>query len=277
MSFAFAGGRIGAAVTMLMMAFAITTTDSFQPSIPPSKVPRSILSVRSKALSSQVATSLSSKLFSDKFNRDIDERIRQRAAGQGGGSMAAGAVLGGLIGGPFGALFGAQIGANFGAKNAMNKARKEEMERLGITQDMLDAAEEIGLALQQSMEGMEATKNSLQTHQSLARRIDSDVTALYDKAKAAIERNDEEAARNFLLKRTQEQESLKKVLKMCAEEKKRLEIMEGNVDVLQKRAMEVEGMLQRTVGAKARQDSFIDFSVSSEDPLLRKFKDLGID
>lgn len=191
--------------------------------------------------------------------------------------MAAGAVLGGLIGGPFGALFGAQIGANLGVKNALNKARKEEMERLGITQEMLDAAEEIGFALQQSMEGMEATKNSLQTHQSLARRIDSDVTELYNKATAAMERNDEDAARNFLLKRTQEQESLKKVLKLCAEEKKRLEIMESNVDALQRRAMEVEGMLQRTVGAKARQDSFTDFSISSEDPLLQKFKDMGID
>lgn len=223
----------------------------------------------------------STSLYSDKFNRDIEEKSRQRAAdqGPGGGSIAAGAVLGGLIGGPFGALFGAQIGANLGVKNALNKARKEEMERMGITQEMLDAAEDIGVALQQSMEGMEATKESLQTHQSLARRIDRDVAELYDKAKAAMEKNDEDGTRKLLLKRTQEQESLKKVLKLCVEEKKRLETIESNVDALQRRAMEVEGMLQRTVGAKARQDSssFADFSVPAEDPLLQRFKDLGID
>jgi hypothetical protein len=227
--------------------------------------------------SSSTTSSRTTSLFSDKFNRDIEERSRLRATGQGGGSMAAGAVLGGLIGGPFGALFGAQIGANLGLKNAVNKARKEEMERLGITQEMLDAAEEIGLALQQTLEGMEATKASLQTHQTLARRLDSDARELYDKAKAAMERNDEEAAKNFLLRRSREQESLKKILTLCVEEKKRLEIMESNVDALQVRAMEVEGMLQRTVGAKARQDSFTDFSISSEDPLLQKFKDLGIE
>jgi hypothetical protein len=227
--------------------------------------------------SSSTTSSRTTSLFSDKFNRDIEERSRLRATGQGGGSMAAGAVLGGLIGGPFGALFGAQIGANLGLKNAVNKARKEEMERLGITQEMLDAAEEIGLALQQTLEGMEATKASLQTHQTLARRLDSDARELYDKAKASMERNDEEAAKNFLLRRSREQESLKKILTLCVEEKKRLEIMENNVDALQVRAMEVEGMLQRTVGAKARQDSFTDFSISSEDPLLQKFKDLGIE
>jgi hypothetical protein len=67
-------------------------------------------------------------------------------------------------------------------------------------------------------------------------------------------------------------------LKLCAEEKKRLEIMEDNVKQLQKRAMEVEGLLQRTVGATTRQDSFTeDLSMSTDDPLLQKFRDLGID
>ena len=218
---------------------------------------------------------------SDKLKRDIEERSQQRAANKNngvGGSMAAGAVLGGLIAGPFGALWGASIGSSFGVRSALNKAKKEEMERLGITQEMLDAAEDVALALQQSMEGMEATKESLQTHQSLARRIDSDASELYEKAKNAMADGNEEEARKFLLKRTNEQESLKRVLKLCAEEKKRLGIMEDNVKQLQKRAMEVEGLLQRTVGAKTRQDSFAgDLSMSTDDPLLQKFRDLGID
>lgn len=217
------------------------------------------------------------RLQNDKLDRDINERSIQKAQGQGGGEMAAGALLGGLLLGPFGMLFGANIGANIGSKNAFSKARKEEMERLGISQDMLDAAQEIGVALQQSTEGLEATRNSLQTQQSLARSFDRESEELYTKAKAMLTSGDEEGARSILLKRTNVQEKLKKVLVLCGEEKRRLEQMESNVDALKQRALEIESLLNRTVGAKARQDSFMDFSLESQDPLLQKFKDMGID
>lgn len=234
-------------------------------------------------------SSSSMAIWGDKFNRDIDEKSRQRASRQGGGGMAAGAILGGLVGGPFGALFGASVGSNFGAKNAFDRARKEEMGRKGITQEMLDAAEEVGYALEQSMEGMEATKESLRSQQSLARRIEFDVNDDYEKAKEAMAAGQEDDAKSFLLKRNQNQEYLKETFIRCAEEKKRIVVMESNVNALQKRALEVEAILQRAVGAKARQDSSdlsaldgsfpgtTDFSLSREDPLLKKFKDLGID
>ncbi|KAL3916671.1 MAG: hypothetical protein SGILL_005071 [Bacillariaceae sp.] len=214
---------------------------------------------------------------SDKFNRDLEERSRQQAAGKGGGYGVGGAVLGGLLFGPFGMLFGSQIGASLGAQNALNKARQEELSRMGVSQDVLNTAQEIGFALSQSMEGLEATQQSLQTHQSLARRIDREVEEVYDKAKTAMQKGDEESAREWLLKRTDLQENLKGVLKTCVEEKGRLDRMEENVKALEKRAMEVEALLQRTVGAKARQDSVSDFSISTDDPLLQKFKDMGID
>lgn len=223
----------------------------------------------------------STTLRSDKFNRDINEKSIERASSKGGGSVAAGAILGGLVGGPFGALFGAAVGGNIGTKNAFNRARKEEMEKKGITQDMLDAAEEVGYALEQSMIGIEATKESLRSQQSLARRIEEDANDYYEKAKTAMADGREEDARSFLLKRSIEQDRLKDVLKQCAEEVKRNAIMESNVGALQKRAMEVEAMLQRAVGAKARQDSSdlvarqsnipdTDLSLSQEDPLLKK-------
>lgn len=176
-----------------------------------------------------------------------------------------------------GVLFGAQIGANLGSKNALDRAKKDEMERLGITQEMLDAAQECGVALQQSTEGLEATRASLETQQSLARRIDKDADELYAKAKEAIAAGDEETAKSYLLERTNEQGKLKTVLLRCAEEKQRLQTMESNVESIKRRALEVESLLQRTVGAKARQDSFTDLSLSVEDPLLQKFRDLGID
>lgn len=83
-----------------------------------------------------IATATTTVLHSDKFNRDLEERSRQRAAGKGGGYGVGGAVLGGLLFGPFGMLFGSQIGAGLGAQTELNKARQEELSRLGVSQDM---------------------------------------------------------------------------------------------------------------------------------------------
>ena len=73
------------------------------------------------------------------------------------------------------------------------------------------------------------------------------------------------------------QEKLKKVLLTCADEQKRLSKMRSNVDALEQRAMEIESLLARTIGAKALNDSSSQFSLSQEDPLLQKFRDMGIE
>ena len=71
---------------------------------------------------------------------------------------------------------------------------------------------------------------------------------------------------------------MKKALVACADERKRLDQMESNVLALEERAMEVERILKRSVGATALQGSSMDkFALESEDPLLQKFKDMGID
>lgn len=190
---------------------------------------------------------------------------------------AAGAVLGGLLGGPFGALFGASIGANFGARQALDRARKEELDRIGLTEDVLNAARDVGLALQQSNEGLEAIQNSLTTQRQLARVLDEEAKDLYDRAQKALAEADEETARRLLLQRTGVQEKLKKALLNCAEDKHRLEKMEENVAQLKRRALEMEVLMQRSVNSKTLTNSSIDLSLPVEDPLLQKFKDLGID
>ena len=152
------------------------------------------------------------------------------------------------------------------------------MERLGITQEMLDAAEQVGIALEQATEGIRATTASLETQRSFARRLERDANDLYEKAKTAMASGKEDEARKFLLERTKDQEKLVQVLKLCVEEKDRLEKMESNLAAIEKRALEIESLLQRSVGAKARQSTaFDDLALSKEDPLLQKFRDLGID
>ena len=78
------------------------------------------------------STSWPSNMGLNDLNDDIERAGRQKAKG-GVGETAAGAVLGGLLLGPFGALFGAQIGAKIGAVNAVDKAKKDEMARLGVS------------------------------------------------------------------------------------------------------------------------------------------------
>jgi DNA repair exonuclease SbcCD ATPase subunit len=210
---------------------------------------------------------------------EIDYNAKKRAAQQGGGTgeFAAGAILGGLLGGPFGALFGAQIGAQFGAKNALQKARREEMERLGITEDMLMAAQEVGRVLQQAVEGLEASRNSLETQQRFARRLEQSMEKVYDRAKQELSSGHEEEARKLLMERQQLQDKLKSTLKSCADERRRYRQMENNIDSLQQRAMEIDSLLRRTVGAKSLRDSSSMMELDAQDPLLQKFRDLGID
>lgn len=202
-----------------------------------------------------------------------------RARGGGTGSTVGGAILGGLLGGPFGALFGAQIGASFGAASQLDKAREEEMKRKGLSPEMLDQATEIGAALRQAVEGLRATQDSVDTSQRLAKNLDGQEKAIYENAKSAIASGDEAGARTLLLERESVKDKLLKVLKSMAEDRKRLEIMENNVEALETRALEIESLLKRSVGAASLKDSSdmnVGLSLEPEDPLLKKFRDLGM-
>jgi len=206
-------------------------------------------------------------------------RLRQKAAAKGGGAgeLAAGFLLGGLLGGPFGALFGAQIGASFGSARATERERKEEMERLGITPEMAEMAREVGAALERGLEGLEATKEALQTQQQFAKRLNNDMESTYAKAREALASDDEDAARQYLLERENLKDKLTKVLTNCRDEKRRVERMEDNVRALEERAVEVDALLRRSVGATALKDSsdgLGSLRMEEDDPLLRKFRDL---
>lgn len=145
---------------------------------------------------------------------------------------------------------------------------------------MLDMAQDIGVSLEKSIEGIRAVRSSLETQQKLAKLLDADSSNLYTKAKQALDDSNEELARKLLLQRTDVQEKLKKVLINCTEEMARLQKMEDNISQLERRAVEIDSLLTRTVSAKSRQgtaDFELGLSLRSEDPLLQKFKDLGID
>jgi len=218
----------------------------------------------------------------NRFDRDLEEdaerKALQKTGGRGGvGETAAGAILGGLVLGPFGALFGASIGSKFGQGKALDTAKQEELARMGITQEMLESTREIGIALERSIEGLEATQASLKTQQNFAKRLEFDIEKTITDATKALADEDEVSARGLLLKKNQIQEKLKKTLLSCVEEKKRLMQMEENVRAIEERAIEMESLLNRNIGAKSLLDTSTQFSLADEDPLLQKFRDMGLD
>lgn len=216
-----------------------------------------------------------------RFDQDLEQqaelKARQSAYGSGGAETLAGAALGGLVLGPFGALFGASLGSSLGQGRAVDKAKREEMERMGITEEMLESAREVGVALERGMEGLKATEDSLMTQQKFAKRLDDEVVEVMSQAQEALTSNNEDLARDLLFKKRDIQEKLKKTLLGCAEEKKRLEKMKTNVRAIEERAVEMEALMKRNIGAKALMDSSSQFALERDDPLLQKFKDLGID
>lgn len=152
------------------------------------------------------------------------------------------------------------------------------MERLGVTPDMLEMARECGAALERTMEGLQLTRDSYQTQKSFATRLERTMDLLYDQAKDALRDGREEQAKALLLEKNQVQDKLKRALMAAAEDRKRLQQMERNAEALEQRAMEIESLLNRSVGAKTLQDTATMgmLSLTDEDPLLRKFRDMGI-
>ena len=244
---------------------------------------RTITRPSSRAISSATNLNLSNN-NNNRYDKELEQKAElnaiQKAQGSGVGETAAGAILGGLVLGPFGALFGASMGSRFGAERAMDKAKKEEMERMGITNEMLEQAREMGAALDRGVEGLKAAEDSLRTQQRFAKRLEEDMERIYDDAKKALQDGNEDLAKDLLFKRTQVEDKLKKALMNCVDEKRRLTQMEDNVRAIEERAIEMESLLKRSVGAKALMDASEaggGFSLAAEDPLLQKFRDAGID
>ena len=212
--------------------------------------------------------------------RALEKRQRKGSSGDGLGETAAGAVLGGLLLGPFGALWGASVGANFGSSRSYERAKKEELQRMGLNDDILEMASDVAMSLETSERGLNACQDSLRTLQQLATTQENRCQTLHAQAKDfLVVKNDEEAARSKLLERTQLQDKLKQTLIKCAQEKKRVEQMRDNVDKLKERAAEIQALVSRTVSAKTTSNTNINtssLSLSNEDPLLAKFKDAGI-
>jgi hypothetical protein len=212
-------------------------------------------------------------LRDNRLEDEIEYRARINAQ-VGTGELATGAILGGLVLGPLGALFGAQIGARLGAQKAVDRAREAELQRLGITDEMLKEAKEIGFALEQSAQSLIACENSIESQQQYVRILERNMESVTDKAKIEILNGNEEKARLLLMEKQQMKDKMMKALKACVEEKNRKRQIEINIATLEKKALETEAEMRQIVAT----GSLNEIATSpNDDPLLKRFQDLGID
>uniref|UniRef100_A0A7S1B503 Glycine zipper domain-containing protein n=1 Tax=Corethron hystrix TaxID=216773 RepID=A0A7S1B503_9STRA len=195
---------------------------------------------------------------------------------------AAGAVLGGLVLGPFGALWGASIGNAMGRNSAVEKDKKDQMKKMGITEEMERMAENTARDLEDSKLGLEACRSSAESQRSLAKRLDEEQERLQGQARLALKNGNEPQARKILLERETVRDRLKAALGRLVVENQRMKEMETNLNRFEERALEVDSLIRRNVAAnvakKAGRDDDGDFDcglgLPREDPLLEKFRDL---
>ena len=148
------------------------------------------------------------------------------------------------------------------------------MKLKGLTLEVLDMATDVGSALEHAVEGLRATHDRVEKSQKLAKLQDKQSESLYKCDTTAIKSGDEETARSFLLERELIKEKLLKILKGISEDRTRIKMMEMNVEVLKTtRALEIDVLLRRSVGASSMQiSSILFFLLDIEDPLLKKFR-----
>ena len=178
-----------------------------------------------------------------------------------------GAVLGGLLLGPFGAIFGANLGSEWGRGRGTS-------EELDVDEEIVQLAQSAGREL---ADAIQSRSQVLEIKENLARkvlRLEDEVEELTQKARRAIEADDEDEARSFLEKKYPIQQALESSKSELERALQRVIIVEDNVKKLEKQALEVSSLLERAQQATGAQRTALKAEASAfsvKDPLLDRF------
>jgi len=211
-------------------------------------------------------------LESPAVRRNAENRERDGTVAGGVG----GAVLGGLLLGPFGAVFGAQLGANWGRDRAADEAAIEE---LGIDADMVSLAQLVATELAEAQANRDRVEGIRADLAARVVQLEDDVQARYDDAMAALEADDEAAARRALESKQSLQRRLDGFRKDLEATEQRCATLQRSMMPLEQRAMEVANLLERARSASGSQRTALAadaamLSTTPRDPLLEKFEAL---
>jgi len=178
--------------------------------------------------------------------KDKASDVRMPTSNPLGGAVG-GAVVGGMLLGPFGAIFGSQIGSNM----ASRKAATEQLERMGLSRDMIKGAQELMEELQTMEKGAQEVRDAYQNQAQRALQLEQDAEKFYEKAKAAVEAGDDDTAREMLEKRKRAQADLEKQIEQVKLARSRRDQMDGAVEAMARRANEYEQLMKRSMDASA--------------------------
>jgi len=219
------------------------------------------------------------------------------SCGEGKGAIG-GAVLGGLIAGPFGALWGAQIGGAVGANNRAKREARERLDRMGISKDILQAAEQVAVNLQDAEERCGCPKYSLHVHgihspristlagslsivrsaeesqQALLTTLEASSQGAYAAAEEALRNGDEAAARARLEERQQLNQKISAATIELASASERVLTMQASVVRLSEQASNIEALVSRAVTSSTTAGGTSSATLELEDPLLRRIEEL---
>eukprot|EP00934_Nitzschia_sp_Nitz4_P006672 Nitzschia sp. Nitz4//scaffold121_size67750//40517//41394//NITZ4_006070-RA/size67750-augustus-gene-0.129-mRNA-1//-1//CDS//3329534357//6662//frame0 len=188
----------------------------------------------------------------------------------------AGAFIGGILGGPVGVLLGAQLGKSYGELNRQAGKEQEEQNSAGQSTTTLEARE----ALNNARSALHAIQTSLQVQREYALRLESDMAELVAKAREAILSGNDEEAQFFLLEKNTIRDKLDGVLKHCCQEDERAIIVQQQIRQLEAEVIERENdNIKRSMNANESTTGDIAGDTANstiEDPLLKKFRDIGI-
>lgn len=179
-----------------------------------------------------------------------------------------GAVLGGLLLGPFGAIFGANLGSEWG-RNSRGPPQEEEMD-----EDIVQLARLVGRELADAMESKARVLEAKDTLAAKIVRMEDEIKDLTKSAEAALEADDEAAARAFLEKKYPLQQSLETDMSKLKDALRRVTTVEANVKKLEDQALKVSSLLERARDATGAERTALKAEASAfsvKDPLLDRF------
>lgn len=189
-----------------------------------------------------------------------------------------GAIVGGLLAGPFGAFWGAQLGSSAGTNARAKREQEEQMDRMGLTKEVLEAAQLVAAELAEAEQSLGLVQEAERSQAALVQRLDETMQDMYASAQKALQADDEDGARDILTQRQGVRAKKEAAELELREASKRVAIMQTSVTELAGRATQVEQMMSRSVASRSEinSGSASQPRTASQiyDPLEEKFRDL---
>lgn len=177
------------------------------------------------------------------------ELLLRQAAGEKGNSVrnaVGGAVLGGLFLGPVGAVFGAALGSRVGRDEAADRAA---VERMGLDEEMVSLAQTVARELADAVDSRNRVSGAKDDLAARTVKLEEEVEYLGLKAMAALEAGDEVEARRLLEGKIASQEKLDSLKAELSKALQRLSALDDSVQRLERRALQIQSLLQRAQAA----------------------------